>query len=117
MSCEVILLLFVVSCWLCMLYVLSIGSQLLRLSFLFAIESISINKCKGWDLTSGEKIGTVSCHYGQVTFDETTGEQGTVKSCVVGIQIGNGRLISLCRDGVLAEWVFEEDNKTKSAIV
>ena len=57
----------------------------------------------GWDMTSGKQLGVLSCHYGQETFDETTGEKGLVKSCVVGAQIVNNGLISLCRDGVLAE--------------
>ena len=60
----------------------------------------------GWDATSGKQLGAISCHYGQETFDETTGEKGVVKSCVVGAQVVNNRLISLCRDGVLAEWRF-----------
>jgi WD40 repeat protein len=60
----------------------------------------------GWDATSGKQLGVISCHYGQETVDETTGEKGVVKSCVVGAQVMNNRLISLCRDGVLSEWRF-----------
>ena len=60
----------------------------------------------GWDATRGKKLGTISCHYGQETFDANTGEKGLVKSCVVGAQVVDKRLISLCRDGVLAEWKF-----------
>lgn len=61
-----------------------------------------------WDVTSGKKLGALLCHYGQETFDETTGEKGSVKSCVMGAAVVNDRVISLCRDGVLAEWVFSE---------
>jgi WD40 repeat protein len=60
----------------------------------------------GWCSTTGKKIGSLTCHYGQETFDETTGEKGVVKSCVIAALAVNDRLISLCRDGVLAEWKF-----------
>jgi WD40 repeat protein len=60
-----------------------------------------------FEATSGRRLGAVLCHYGQETFDETTGEKGTVKSCVMGAAILNKRLVSLCRDGALAEWHFE----------
>jgi WD40 repeat protein len=61
-----------------------------------------------WDATSGQRLGAVLCHYGQETFDESTGEKGTVKSCVMGATVVKKRLVSLCRDGALAEWYFRE---------
>ena len=60
----------------------------------------------GWDISTGQKIGTISCHYGQETFNESTGDKGVVHSCVVSNIVVDDRLISLCRDGILAQWVF-----------
>lgn len=65
-------------------------------------------KIIGWDVSSGMKIGTLSCHQGKELVHPGTGERVVVKSSVVDVVIGGneGRLLSMCRDGTLGEWYF-----------
>lgn len=66
-------------------------------------------KIIGWDVNSGMKIGTaLSCHPGKTLTRLDTGDEITVYSSVIDfvLNVADGKLISLCRDGVLAEWSF-----------
>ncbi|KAL3786930.1 hypothetical protein HJC23_013265 [Cyclotella cryptica] len=62
----------------------------------------------GWDTVSWKKIGVFCCHQGKDVLHPTTQASHVLKSCVVGaILTGrDGRLVSLCRDGVISEWVY-----------
>ena len=64
-------------------------------------------KIIGWDINSGLKIGqALSCHPGKKLTRLDNGEETNVNSSVIDfiLNVMDGKLISLCRDGVLAEW-------------
>ena len=56
-------------------------------------------KIVGWDISTGLKLGTVSCHPGELL----GGDGVCLYSCVVDVLLNgkDGSLISLCRDGNL----------------
>ncbi|KAL3781869.1 hypothetical protein HJC23_005409 [Cyclotella cryptica] len=62
----------------------------------------------GWDTYSGIKLCTLKCHRGKELVHPDTGDRTVVRSSVVDVVMNrvDGRLVSLCRDGVLAEWKF-----------
>ena len=62
----------------------------------------------GLDNYSGIKLCTWKCHRGKEVIHPETGERAVLKSSVVDVVLNGveGRLVSLCRDGVLAEWQF-----------
>jgi len=61
---------------------------------------------RGWDLKSGDLIGSVSCHKGVFVHPQRT-SHAHVKSAVVGhIFTGHESLLSLCRDGTLHFWEY-----------
>ena len=63
-----------------------------------------------FDASDGRILGALVCHFGKETYDETTGEKGCVKSCVVGATVVGNKLVSLCRDGVLAKWAYSKND-------
>ena len=56
------------------------------------------------DVNTGSKLGFLDCHPGV----HIAGVKQKLKSCVVEVFLNgkDGRLISLCRDGVLQQWMF-----------
>lgn len=67
----------------------------------------------GWDVLSGTKIGTLSCHRGRKLIHPDTGVRAIARSPVVDVVLdGNaGRLMCMCRDGTLTEWSFAPANE------
>lgn len=66
-------------------------------------------KIIGWDINSGMKIGpALSCHPGRVLTRLDDGKEISVYSSVIDFVINmvDGKLITLCRDGILAEWSY-----------
>ena len=58
----------------------------------------------GWDINTGLKLGCLRCHPGR-----HIEEGGSVAySCVVEVVVSGkeGKLISICRDGVLRQWMW-----------
>lgn len=63
----------------------------------------------GWDTMTWEKIGALCCHQGKDAVHPTTRTRDVIKSCVVGAILTrkDNRLVSLCRDGVIFDWIYE----------
>jgi WD40 repeat protein len=67
-------------------------------------------KLVGWDISTCNEIGGLSCHPGRKTLVRDTRSRRTMKCCVIGFILPakrEGRLVTLCRDGVLAYWAFD----------
>mmetsp|Transcript_33909 Transcript_33909/g.65179 ORF Transcript_33909/g.65179 Transcript_33909/m.65179 type:complete len:898 (-) Transcript_33909:305-2998(-) len=58
-----------------------------------------------WDINTGLKLGSLDCHIGR----PINGDR-TLRSCVVEVFLDgkDGRIITLCRDGVLNQWEFKK---------
>jgi WD40 repeat protein len=72
-------------------------------------------KIIGWDINTGMKIGPAfRCHPGKRLTRLDDGEEVVVNSSVIDFVLNavDGKLISLCRDGVLSEWRFGSSWKT-----
>ena len=56
------------------------------------------------DINTGSKLGFLDCHQGV----HIAGVKQKLKSCVVEVFLNgkDGRLLSLCRDGVLQQCMF-----------
>ena len=66
-------------------------------------------KIVGWDINSGMKIDkALSCHSGKHLTRLDNGKEVIVHSAVIDfvLNCADGKLISLCRDGVLTEWTY-----------
>ncbi|KAL7468038.1 hypothetical protein ACHAXS_008268 [Conticribra weissflogii] len=58
-----------------------------------------------WDINSGLKLGSLDCHIGR-----PINRERALRSCVVEVFLDgkSGRIITLCRDGVLNQWEFKK---------
>lgn len=79
-------------------------------------------KMIGWDINSGMKIGpALSCHPGKpfTRLLDDGGEVIHVHSSVIDfvLNVADGKMISLCRDGTLAEWSFSSPENDESCII
>ena len=61
----------------------------------------------GYDVDTGLKLGSLRCHPGRIMKDR---RETKAYSCVVDVVLNgkDGRLITLCRDGMLNQWKFDK---------